>query len=94
MGFLEHLEGGDGVEGTHFEDEAAEGDVLSSDVRALTALLSAIACVTDTGIEDASSSKPGCCEAEAQAAWAFITNALSLCLAGKKGGFFHRLTWH
>ena len=81
-------------EGSCFKDEAAEGDVLSSDVRASTAPLSAIACVTDTGIVDASSSKPGCHEAEAQAAWAFAANALSLHLAGEGGGFFHHLTRH
>ena len=92
--FLEGLEGGDGVGGFRFEEEVAEGDVLSSVVRASTAPLSAIACVTDTGIVDASSSKPGCREAEAQAARAFATNALSLCLAGKGGGFFHRLMRH
>ena len=36
---MEHLEGGDGVEGSHFKDKVAEGDVLSSDVRAVTAIL-------------------------------------------------------
>ena len=91
---LEGPEGGDGVGGSHFEDEVAEGDVLSSDVRASTAPLSAIACLTDTGIVDASSLKPGCHEAEAQAARAFAANALSLRLAGEGGGFFHCLTWH
>ena len=33
----QRLEGGDRVGGFHFEDEAAEGDVLSSDMRAVTA---------------------------------------------------------
>ena len=91
---LEPPEGGDGVGGSRFEDKAAEGDVLSSVVRASTAPLSAIACLTDTGIVDASSSKPGCHEAEARAVWAFPANALSLRLAGEGGGFFHRLTRH
>ena len=63
--FLGQLEGGDAEEGSRFEDEVAEGNVLSSDIRASTAPLSAIACVTDTGIVDASFSKPGCREAEA-----------------------------
>ena len=92
--FLEHLEGGDRVEGSRFEDEAAEGDVLSSDVRAVTAPWSAVSCMTDIGIVDANCSRPGCHEAEAQAAWAFAINALSLCLAGEGGGFFYRLMWH
>ena len=33
---LERLEGGDGVGGSCFEEEVAEGDILSSDVRAVT----------------------------------------------------------
>ena len=91
---IERLEGGDGVEGSRFEDEAAEGDILSSDIRAVTVPWSTASCMTDTGIVDASCSRPGCHEAEAQAAWAFATNALSLRLAGERGGFFHRLMWH
>ena len=85
---------GDGVGGFCFEDEAAEGNVLSSDVRAVTAPWSAVSCMTDTGIVDVSSSRPSCCEAEARAVRAFAANALSLHLAGEGGGFFHRLTRH
>ena len=92
--FLGQLEGGDVEEGSRFEDEAAEGDVLSSDVRAVTAPWSAVSCVTDTGIVDASCSRPGCREAEARAARAFAANALSSRLAGEGGGFFHCLTRH
>ena len=91
---LERLEGGDGVGGFCFKDEAAEGDILSSDVRAVTVPWSAVSCMTDTGIIDASCSRPSCCEAEAQAAQAFAVYALLLHLAGEGGGFFHRLTWH
>ena len=91
---LEHLEGGDGIGGFCFEDEVAEEDILSSDIRAVTAPWSTISCVTDTGIVDASCSRLGCCEAKAWAAQAFAVNALLLHLAGKGGGFFHHLMQH
>ena len=91
---LECLEEGNRVGGFCFEDEAAEGDILSSDIRAVTAPWSTASWVTDTGIIDANCPRPGCHEAEAQAAWAFATYALSSCLAGEGGGFFHHLTRH
>jgi len=72
---LECLEGGDRVGGFCFEEEAAEGDVLFSDVRAVTAPWSAASCITDTGIED-TDCRPWR-KAKAQAVQAFSANAFS-----------------